>query len=60
MKQTVFRREKESGEYIPCLKYSVPIFVVQIYIMQRLEVSGAVRPLYVSLGFKRFKKEFVH
>ena len=26
MKQTAFRREKD-GEYIPCLKYSVPIFV---------------------------------
>jgi hypothetical protein len=26
MKQTAFLREK-SGEYIPCIKYSVPIFV---------------------------------
>jgi len=26
MKQTAFLREK-NGEYIPCLKYSVPIFV---------------------------------
>ena len=26
MKQTAFWREK-NGEYIPCLKYSVPIFV---------------------------------
>jgi hypothetical protein len=26
MKQTAFLREKD-GEYIPCLKYSVPIFV---------------------------------
>ena len=24
--------------------------------MQRLEVSGAVRPIYVSLGVKRLKK----
>ena len=39
MKQTAFLREK-NGEYIPRLKYSVPI-----YEMQRLEVSGAVRPL---------------
>jgi len=30
MKQTAFWREK-NGEYIPCLKYSVPIFVEQIY-----------------------------
>jgi len=42
MKQTAFRREK-NGEYIPCLKYSVPIFFK--YKMQRLEVSGAVQPL---------------
>jgi len=26
MKQTAFRREK-NGDYIACLKYSVPIFV---------------------------------
>jgi len=26
MKQTAFE-EKKYGEYIPCLKYSVPIFV---------------------------------
>jgi len=26
MKQAAFSREK-TGEYIPCLKYSVPIFV---------------------------------
>ena len=29
MKQTAFRRGK-NGEYIPCLKYSVPIFVEYI------------------------------
>ena len=44
MKQTAFWRGK-NGEYIPRLKYSVPIFVEQIYKMQHLEVSGAVRPL---------------
>ena len=28
MKETPFLRQKEkNGEYIPCLKYSVPIFV---------------------------------
>jgi len=27
MKQTAIWREKKNGEYIPCLKYSVPIFV---------------------------------
>ena len=44
MKQTAFWREK-NGEYIPCLKYSVPIFVEEIYKVQHLEVSGAIRPL---------------
>jgi len=44
MKQTAFWRVK-NGEYIPCLKYAVPVFVEQIYKMERLEVSGAVRPL---------------
>ena len=43
MKQTAFCREK-NGEYITCLKYSVPIFVELIYKMERLEVSCAVRP----------------
>ena len=52
MKQTAFCREK-NGECRECLKYSVPIFVEQIYKMQRLEVSGVVRPLYGSLGVKR-------
>jgi len=37
---------------MPLLKYLVPIFVEYIYKMQRLEVSGAVRPLYGSLGVK--------
>jgi len=49
MKQTAFWRGK-NGEYIPCLKYSVPIFVEYIYKMQRLEVSGAVRPIWGLLG----------
>ena len=44
MKQTAYLRLK-NGEYIPCLKYSVPIFVEYIYKLQRLEISGAVRPL---------------
>jgi len=37
--------DKKNGEYTPCLKYSVPIFVEQIYKMQRLEVSNVVRQL---------------
>ena len=52
MKQTAFWGEKKTGEYIPCLKYSVPVFVESVYKMQRLEASGAVRPLYGSLGVK--------
>ena len=44
--------KRKNGQYIPCLKYSVPIFVEKIYKMQRLEVSGAVRPLQSSLGVK--------
>ena len=41
MKQTAFCRGK-NAEYMTCLKYSVPIFVEEIYKMQTLEVSGAV------------------
>ena len=55
MKQTAFWREK-NGEYRACLKYSVPTFVeyiyIYIYIMQCLEVIGAVRLIYRSLGVK--------
>jgi len=40
-----FEERKKNGEFVPCLKYSVPVFVEEIYKMQRLEVSGAVRPL---------------
>jgi len=36
--------KRKNGEYIPCLKYSVPIFVEYLYKMQPLEVSGAVGP----------------
>ena len=32
--------------------FSTYICFIYIYIMQRLEVSGAVRPLYGSLGVK--------
>ena len=57
MKQTAFWREKH-GEYKTCLKYSVPTFVEYIYKMQRLEVSGAVRLIYKSLGVKGLNKMF--
>jgi hypothetical protein len=57
MKQTAFWREKD-GEYRACLKYSVPVFVEEIYKMQRLEVSGAVRPIYGSLGVKRLNLQW--
>jgi hypothetical protein len=41
--QTAFWRGN-NGEYIQSLKYSLPIFVELIYKIQRIEVSGAVRP----------------
>ena len=47
-----FEERKKNGEYRACLKYSVPTFVGEIYKMQRLEVSGAVRLIYRSLGVK--------
>ena len=31
-------------------------YICWIYKMQRLEVSGAVRPMYRSLGFKGLKR----
>ena len=43
-----------------CLKYSVRIFVEYIYKMERLDVSGALRHIYVSLGFKRLKCLLFH
>ena len=52
--------EKKNGEYRACLKYSLTIFVEQIYKMQRLEVSGAVRPIYGSLGVKRLIPTHAH
>ena len=50
MKQTAFWRGKK-GEYIPIFKI-FSTYICWIYKMKRLEVSGAVRPLYGSLGFK--------
>ena len=32
-------------------------YICRIYKMQRLEVSGAVRPIYGSLGVKRLSHE---
>jgi len=43
---------------MPCSKYSVPILVEQIHKMQRLEVSGALRPLYGSLGVEGLIKAY--
>jgi len=34
----------------------VRLYVGQIYKIQHLEVSGAVRPIYASLGFKRLRQ----
>jgi hypothetical protein len=48
---------EKNGDYAACLKYSVRIFVKNIFKMHRLEVSGAVQPLrafilYVYISFK--------
>jgi hypothetical protein len=48
MKQTAFLREK-NGECAACLKYSVRIFVDKIYNIERLEVSCAVRDIYIYI-----------
>ena len=45
--------EKKSESIEHFLKYSISVFVERIYKMQRLEVSGAVRPIYGSLGVQR-------
>jgi len=44
MKQTAFWRGK-NGEYIQCLKYSVPIFVELMYKMQLWRLAVSVRQL---------------
>jgi hypothetical protein len=41
--------EKKNGAYAACLKYSVQIFVEEIFKMQRLEVSGVVRHIYIYI-----------
>jgi hypothetical protein len=50
--------EEEKMKSIYCVKNIQYLYLLKkkyIYIMQRLDVSGAVRPLYGSLGFKRLK-----
>ena len=58
MKQTAFWREK-NGDYAACLKYSVRIFVEEIYKMQHLEVSCTVRPIQWPLGVKWLTKFWI-
>jgi hypothetical protein len=41
--------KRKNGDYAVCLKFSVRIFVEYIFKMQRLEVSCAVRHIYMSL-----------
>ena len=41
--------EGKNGEYAACLKYSVRIFIEEIYKMQHLEVSDAVRHIYIYI-----------
>ena len=48
-------KRKKNGECAACLKYSVSIFVEQIFKTRRLEVSCAVRRIYTSLGAKGLK-----
>jgi hypothetical protein len=47
---TIFKTQRkfEIKNYAACLKYSVRIFIEQIFKMQRPEVSGAVQPLGVK------------
>jgi len=40
-----FEEKKKTESIYQSLKYLVPVFVEEIYKMQRLKVSGAVRPL---------------
>jgi len=53
MKQTAFWRGK-NGEYIPCLKYSVPIFVEQIYKMWIIQETNTIE-LWNKLLFEEEK-----
>ena len=57
MKQTAFWRGKK-GEYITCLKYSVPIFVEQIYKMWIIEEPNMLE-LWNKLHFEEGKKESI-
>jgi hypothetical protein len=41
--------ETKNGDYAECLKYSIQIFVEYVFKMQRLEVSGAVRHIYIYI-----------
>ena len=58
MKQTAFWRGK-NGEYIPCLKYSVPIFVEYIYKMWIIQEPNKLE-LWNKLHFEEEKKESIY
>ena len=58
MKQTAFWRGK-NGEYIPCLKYSVPIFVEQIYKMWIIQERNKLE-LWNKLHFEEEKTESIY
>jgi hypothetical protein len=47
--------QKKNGVCAACLKYSVRVFVEQIFKMHCLDVSCTVRPIDLSLGFKGLK-----
>jgi len=57
MKQTAFWREK-NGEYIPRLKYSVPIFVEQIYKMWIIHEPNTLE-LWNKLHFEEKRTESI-
>ena len=58
MKQTAFLREK-NGEYIPCLKYSVPIFVENINKMWIIREPNKLE-LWNKLHFEEKKTESIY
>ena len=58
MKQTAFWREK-NGEYIPCLKYSVAIFVEKNIWMWLIQEPNTLE-LWNKLHYEEDKTESIH
>jgi len=51
--------EEKNGDYIPCLKYSVPIFVEQIYKMWIIQEPNMLE-LWNKLRFEEEKTETIY